>query len=155
MTISEFGAAGTRFESWVAYGVFLPVGLAALAAALLLLGDGPLEYARVGAATLAACLGIAYAGAGMAPINARGAPSNRRHTLHQLAGSFEYVGGPMALIYACEGPASIWLASAAVIAAVTALASTMSRWSPWAGALQRVADGTLWGSLLALAATLR
>ena len=151
MAISELGTRGSRFERLVSYAVFLPVGALAIGAALLLLRQGPYDPARIGTAALAACLGIAYIGAAIAPCKPHGAPLDAREVVHWTAAAVEYVGGPYALALAALGAVSGWLVVAATVALLAALACTVGTFVRWRGALQRVADGVLWGALVVLA----
>lgn len=141
-TISELGESGAAASMLVAHGLFLPFGLA-------MLGVGWLSHALSPAsATLAVCLGVGYVGAAVFPCDS-GSPlvGSWRQSLHNLAGGVQYVGGA----------AAIWRLGAlhwvfAVVAlAVGACAMLLSvrAVSPWRGAIQRVAELMLLGSLVA------
>jgi hypothetical protein len=92
-TISEIGESGARHERFVAWGLFLPIGLASLIVAWIARPASP------AVAALAACIGVGYVGAALCPCDP-GSPlwGSSRQTLHNLAGAVEYTGGGFALM---------------------------------------------------------
>lgn len=90
-TISELGEHGSPVEKQVAFGLFLPVGLAMACVAFAVRANEP-------AALLAAALAFGYAGGALFPIDA-GAPisGSWRNGAHNLAAGFSYVGAIAAL----------------------------------------------------------
>jgi hypothetical protein len=140
-TISELGEFGSPYQGVVSFGVFLPVGLALAAVAVML---RPTESM---AATLAACIAVGYLVAAVFPCD-RGSPMSGsfRQGLHNLGGGVEYFGGAYALLRLAEthGPqfrvAGIAVgASALLISAPTGVLR---------GAIQRVAEALLFGALI-------
>jgi len=85
-TISELGEQGSPIEKPVAFGLFLPVGLAATYVAFASRSNEP-------AALLAAALALGYIGGAFFPIDP-GAPmsGSRRNGIHNLAAGFSYIG---------------------------------------------------------------
>jgi len=147
-TISELGEIGAVHQRSVAYGVFLPVGLLALASA------GLLYAASQAAAGLAACIAVGYIGAALFPCDP-GSPvsGSARQGVHNLAGSIEYIGGGAAFLSLSHAQGDLYrlLGFVAIGAAVliTVLPSTSFR-----GLVQRVAEVCLFGGLVAVAGTL-
>ena len=85
-TISELGEHGCPIERQVAFGVFLPVGLAMACVAFV-------ERANEPAALLAAALSVGYIGSAFFPIDADAPMSGTwRNGAHSLAAGFSYVG---------------------------------------------------------------
>lgn len=139
-TISELGERGAPHERLVAYGLFLPVGLAMLLVASL---------AHSAVAALAVCIAAGYIGAALFPCD-RGSPmwgSMRQH-MHNLAGAIQYVGGGLALISISHGLGMPFrLAGFAVLAVAVALSILPER--AGRGAVQWLGELCLFGSLFA------
>jgi hypothetical protein len=145
-TISEIGETGSRDQRLVALGLFLPVGLVLLIVAALLQPKSP------AASMLALAIAIGYIGAAAFPCDP-GSPLSGtwRQSLHNLAGGIEYIGGGFALMtLARDLGAPFQIAGFIVLGAAIALSvlpSTQLR-----GAIQRVAELCLFGSLVGAAA---
>lgn len=140
-TISELGDYGSENQWLVAFGVFLPVGLALLGAAAFLKSQAP------AAAGLALCIGIGYLGAAVFPCDP-GSPMHGsvRQAVHNLAGAIEYLGGGLALMVLAEDfGTGFRMAGFGVFMAtfaLTVLPSTTLR-----GLVQRIAETLLFGAL--------
>lgn len=138
-TISELGEKGSVGQSWVSFGVFLPVGLT-LAIVAFRLQDTSLPQAL-----LATCLSVGYTVAAIFPCDP-GSPATGsvRQGIHNLGGGVEYVGGAFSLFWIAEslGP-SFRIAGFVVGAAMLALAAP----NPVRGLIQRVAEVGLLGGL--------
>jgi hypothetical protein len=138
-TISEIGEIGAPNQRFVAYGLFLPIGLALLLVAYLVNSASPV------AAMLALCIAIGYVGAAMFPCDS-GAPmfGTARHTLHMIAGAAEYVGGGFALMTLAESfDQPFKIAGFIVLGTAIALSFPHSL----RGIIQRIAEAFLFGSL--------
>jgi hypothetical protein len=141
-TISELGERGARHERLVAFGLFLPIGLALLLVAGLTAGpvDGAIP-------ALAACIAAGYLGAALFPCDP-GSPmfgSARQH-VHNLAGAVEYVGGGIALITIGDAFGHAFrIAGCFVLAAAIALCILPAK--AGRGAVQWLAELCLFGGL--------
>lgn len=138
-TISEIGEIGAPNQHFVAFGLFLPIGLVMLLVAYLVRPASP------PAATLALSIAIGYVGAAAFPCDS-GAPlfGTARHTLHVLAGAAEYVGGGVALMTLAESFGQPFeTAGFIVLGAAIALSFPHSI----RGIIQRVAEACLFGAL--------
>lgn len=141
-TISELGEAGAPRARLVAWGLFMPVGLAMAATFARHRSDAP------EAAALAACIAIGYVGAAIFPCDP-GSPlrGSTRQALHNLAGGIQYVGGGLVLL-ALGRQSAAWLWAAAVVGLAAALLS-WPRALGVRGGVQRVAEACLFGALSA------
>ncbi len=142
-TLSELGAYGAPAQRAVSWGVFLPVGLAMLAAAWAAWQRAP------PAGWLALALALGYLGAALFPCDP-GAPlrGSRRQELHSLAGAIEYagsIGALLALSAAREG-APYLVAAALVVIAVAAL--TLPALAHVRGAAQRIGEASAFAALV-------
>ncbi|GAB3355680.1 DUF998 domain-containing protein [Lysobacter tyrosinilyticus] len=144
-TISEIGEAGARHQRFVAFALFLPVGLLLLAVAYLVRQTSP------AVATLALCIAVGYIGAALFPCDP-GSPlfGSTRQAFHNLAGAVEYAGGGFSLMaIARDFGQPFQLAGFIVLG--TAIGLSVLPAGAGRGALQRIAEVCLFGSL-ALAA---
>lgn len=140
-TISEIGEIGSRHERFVAFGVFLPVGLLLLAVAYLARSPTP------AAGALALCISVGYIGAALFPCDP-GSPltGSSRQGVHNLAGAVEYVGGGFALMIIGQDfgqPFEL----AAFIVLVAAVGLSILPPAAGRGLLQRIAEACLFGCL--------
>lgn len=92
-TISEIGEIGASDQRFVAFGLFLPLGLLLLIIAWLAHPTSP------PVAALALCIAVGYIGAALFPCDP-GSPlfGSTRQAFHNLAGAVEYIGGGFALM---------------------------------------------------------
>lgn len=140
-TISELGETGARDQRFVAFGFFLPIGLALLLVAYLLRPHSP------AAAALALAIAIGYIGAAVFPCDP-GSPlaGSAKQSLHNLAGGIEYIGGGFALVtLARDLGAPFQVAGFVVLGAAVALSVLPS--ASMRGLVQRVAELCLFGGL--------
>lgn len=139
-SISEIGEAGAPDQRFVAFGLFLPVGLALLLVAWLL------RPALPAATALALCIAIGYLGAAAFPCDP-GSPlsGTARQALHNLAGGVEYIGGGFAFM-AISGTLGqpFKLAGFIVLGAAVAISVVPGHVR---GLVQRIAEVCLFGGL--------
>ncbi|MBC3832299.1 DUF998 domain-containing protein [Undibacterium amnicola] len=142
-TISEIGESGAHNQRFVAFGLFLPIGISLLIVAYLI------NTASPAAARLALCIAIGYIGAAVFPCDA-GAPlyGSVSHTLHFFAGAVEYIGGAFAMMTLAESLGEPFETAGYIVIGV---AIALSFPHPIRGLIQRIAELCLFGSL-ALAA---
>jgi hypothetical protein len=142
-TISEIGEIGAHNQRFVAFGLFLPIGISLLIVAYLV------NTAAPAAATLAICIAIGYLGSAVFPCDA-GAPlyGTVSHTLHFFAGAVEYIGGGIALMTLAESLGEPFETAGYIVIGV---AIALSFPHPVRGLIQRIAEICLFGCL-ALAA---
>jgi hypothetical protein len=141
-TISELGEYGSPDQQMVAFGVFLPIGLALLLAAFVL------QPRSAPSAGLALCIGIGYIVAAAFPCDP-GSPSSgsTRQALHNIGGGIEYFGGAYALLRLSESfgapfrAAGFFVAAAAIIISVPAVGRIR-------GIVQRFAEACLFAALV-------
>jgi len=140
-SISEIGETGAPDQRFVAFGLFLPVGLALLPVAWLV------RPALPAAAALALCIAIGYIGAAAFPCD-RGSPlsGTPRQAVHNLAGGVEYIGGGFALM-ALSGTLGQPFKLAGFIVLGAAIAISVVPSSPVRGLIQRIAEICLFGGL--------
>jgi hypothetical protein len=140
-SISEIGESGAPDQRFVAFGLFLPVGLALLLVAWLL------RPALPAAAALALCIAIGYLGAAAFPCDP-GSPlsGTLRQGLHNLAGGVEYIGGGFALM-ALSGALGQPLELAGFVVLGAAVAISLVPSNPVRGLIQRIAEVCLFGGL--------
>lgn len=140
-TISELGETGARDQHFVAFGLFLPVGLVLLAVAGLTFPAAP----AVGA--LALCVAVGYVGAASFPCDP-GSPwsGSPRQAIHNIAGAVEYVGGGFALMTIARELGQPFKAAGFVVLAAAAGLSMVPA-NLGRGMLQRVAEACLFGGL--------
>ena len=144
-TISELGevsATDRHFVAFVAFGVFLPVGLMLLVAAGLSRPlDGPL-------AALAGAIAVGYLVAAIFPCDV-GSPvsGTPRQAVHNAGGAVEYIGGGFALFTMAEtlGP---WFKAAGAVVLIAAVALTLLPARSVRGLIQRIAETVLFVALL-------
>jgi len=140
-TISELGETGARDQHFVAFGLFLPVGLLLLVVALLVRTSSP------PVAALALCIAVGYIGAALFPCDP-GSPmsGSGRQAVHNLAGAVEYIGGGFALMaIARDSGQPFKLAGFIVLGVAIGLSILPAR--AGRGILQRVAETCLFGCL--------
>ncbi|MFT3896923.1 MAG: DUF998 domain-containing protein [Thermomonas sp.] len=140
-TISEIGETGARDRRFVAFGVFLPVGLLLLLVAWFVCPASP------PVAALALCIAVGYLGAALFPCDP-GSPvsGSARQGVHNLAGAVEYIGGGFALMtIARESGQPYRLAGFIVLGVAIGLSIVPAR--AGRGILQRIAEASLFGCL--------
>ncbi len=142
-TISELGESGSVIQHQVAWLFFMPLALVLALLAYLLANSKP------ALAGLATCLAIGYAGACLFPCDP-GSPmqGSWRQQLHNLAGGIEYVGGAACLLQLAKTQGLIFQILALIIFALSLALSLLPK-SAWRGLMQRLAEGVLFGGLLA------
>lgn len=139
-TISELGHKGAADSKLVSWGLFFPVGVCLVAVWFIHRETAPL------AATLAAVMGIGYAGAALFPCDP-GSPwkGSVSQGLHNLAGGIQYVGGALVLWQLGQAD-GVFTALALVVAAGTLFVS-LAPLGRWRGAAQRAAELALFAGL--------
>ncbi len=144
-TISEIGEDGAPNQRFVAFGLFLPIGLLLLLVAYLVRPSSP------AAAVLASCIAVGYLGAAAFPCDP-GSPlsGTARQALHNLAGAVEYIGGGFALMTLAETFGQPFKLVGFVVLG-TAIALSFIPSNSVRGLIQRIAEACLLGGL-ALAA---
>lgn len=140
-TISELGESGARHQRFVAWGLFLPVGLVLLVVAWFARPTAP------AVAALASCIAVGYLGAALFPCDP-GSPlsGSPRQWLHNIAGAVEYTGGGFALMTIARdfGPP---FQVAGFVVLGTAVGLSVVPPGAGRGLLQRVAELCLFASL--------
>ncbi|MEO8011786.1 MAG: DUF998 domain-containing protein [Dokdonella sp.] len=140
-TLSEIGEIGSRDQRFVAFGLFLPIGVLLLLVAYLVF---PVSRAS---AALALCVAVGYVGAAVFPCDP-GSPMSGtpRQAAHNLAGAVEYAGGGFALMTLAEslGPA-FKIAGFVVLGSAIALSVVPA--NSVRGLIQRAAEMCLFGGL--------
>ena len=140
-TISEIGEIGAPDQRFVAFGLFLPIGLLLLAVAFLVRIESPAS------AALALCIAIGYLVATLFPCDP-GSPfsGTTRQALHNLGGAVEYIGGGFALMTIAESVGQPFKAAGFLVLgsaiALSFIPSTSVR-----GIIQRIAEACLFGGL--------
>jgi hypothetical protein len=140
-TISEIGEVGAPNQRFVAFGVFLPIGL------LLLLVAYFVQSVSTPSAVLALSIATGYLIAAAFPCDA-GSPvsGTARQAMHNLGGAVEYIGGGFALITIAERFGQPFKAAGFVVlgsaVALSILPSTSVR-----GIIQRIAEVFLFAGL--------
>lgn len=132
-SISEIGETGAPDQRFVAYGLFLPIGLE-----FAFVGFALRDHAQ--ASTLAYCVAAGYVVAAFFPCDP-GSPvfGSWRQGVHNLGGAVEYVGGGFSLVALGESlipmlrPAGFVVLGALI--AITVLPASLFR-----GLVQRVAE---------------
>lgn len=144
-SISEIGEIGAPNQRFVAFGLFLPIGLVLVLVAYLVRPASP------AATALALCIAIGYIGAAAFPCDP-GSPllGTRRQVLHNLAGAVEYAGGGFALMNLSQSFGQPFKAAGFVVLG-TVLALVVLPSNSVRGIIQRIAETWLFGGL-ALAA---
>ncbi|HVT33223.1 MAG TPA: DUF998 domain-containing protein [Rhodanobacteraceae bacterium] len=139
-TISEIGESGDRHERFVAFGLFLPIGLLLLVVAYVTRPTSPPVSA------LALCIAAGYLGAALFPCDP-GSPlsGSARQAVHNLAGAVEYIGGGFALMTIARDYGQPFQLAGFVVLGMAILMSVMP--SHGRGILQRVAEICLFGCL--------
>ncbi|MDO8439227.1 MAG: DUF998 domain-containing protein [Telluria sp.] len=146
-TISELGETGAPDQRLVAYGLFLPIGLAMGLVAWMVAPASPAT------AALAAAIAIGYLGAAQFPCDP-GSPisGSFRQAMHNLLGGVQYVGGALALMRLAEiDEIAFKAASFALFGTAILLTFLSSDGKGVRGLVQRVGEVVLFASL-ALAA---
>lgn len=140
-TISELGEVGDPNARLVAFGLFLPVGVALGIVALLVRETAP------AAGSLALCIAIGYIVAAFAPCD-RGSPlsGSTRQAVHNLGGAIEYAGGAAVLYRLAEtGGTPFLVAAGAVVVAIVVI--SVPALGAVRGLVQRIAEAALFGGL--------
>jgi hypothetical protein len=140
-SISEIGEIGAPNQRFVAFGLFLPIGLVLLLVAYLVRPASP------AAAALALCIAVGYIGAAAFPCDP-GSPlfGTARQVLHNLAGAVEYAGGGFALMKLAESFGQPFKAAGFVVLGATIALSVLPSNSV-RGIIQRIAESCLFGGL--------
>lgn len=140
-SISEIGEIGAPNQRFVAFGLFLPIGLVLLLVAYLVRSASP------PAAALALFIAIGYIGAAAFPCDP-GSPlfGTVRQALHNLAGAVEYAGGGFALMKLAESFDQPFKAAGFAVLG-TAIALSVLPSSSVRGIIQRIAEICLFGGL--------
>lgn len=140
-SISEIGEIGAPNQRFVAFGLFLPIGLVVLLVAYLVRPASPES------AALALCIAIGYIGAAAFPCDP-GSPlfGTARQVLHNLAGAVEYVGGGFALMTLGESFGQPFKGAGFVVLG-TAVALAVLPSNSVRGLIQRIAETCLFGGL--------
>ncbi|HPN80524.1 DUF998 domain-containing protein [Dokdonella sp.] len=140
-SISEIGEIGAPNQRFVAFGLFLPIGLALLLVAYLARPASP------AVAALALCVAIGYIGAAAFPCDP-GSPllGTARQVLHNLAAAVEYAGGGFALMKLSESFGQPFKAAGFVVLG-TAVALAVLPSNSVRGIIQRIAETCLFGGL--------
>nr|WP_315485809.1 DUF998 domain-containing protein [uncultured Undibacterium sp.] len=140
-SISEIGEVGAPDQRFVAWGLFLPIGL------LLLLVAYFARPASPTVAALALCIAIGYIGAAVFPCDP-GSPlfGTARQTLHNLAGAVEYAGGGFSLMTLSESLGQPFKLAGFVVLA-TAIGLSVLPSNSIRGAIQRIAEACIFGGL--------
>lgn len=139
-TISEIGEVGAPDQRLVAWGLFVPVGLAFVPGAILFQGAAP------AVAALCLCIAVGYLVAAVFPCDP-GSPvsGSARQGMHNLGGAVEYIGGGLALLAAAktfEEPGHI---AGYIVLGVAVALTVLPAGSP-RGLLQRIGEAVLFGS---------
>lgn len=152
--ISTLAERGSKGERPVSYGVFLPVGLAALALGVHLMAFRQ-DLLKACAALLAFSIATGYLAAVVAPLEPSGAVSTSaqrvRSWVHILGATLEYSGGALALMGATWLLPLPWatLTALGALAVVTsALVLVRPQLLPFRGAIQRAAEVALFCALI-------
>lgn len=141
-TISELGEVSAPDQRFVAFAVFLPVGMA------LLLTAAMLEPLSPPLAALAGAVAAGYVVAAFFPCDV-GSPATGtpRQAVHNLGGAIQYVGGGFALLTLAgsHGNGFKWAGAGVLVAAamLTVLPTRSLR-----GLVQRLAEAVLFLALL-------
>lgn len=140
-TISEIGEYGARHERFVAWGLFLPIGL------VLLLVAWMARPASPAVAALALCIAVGYLGAALFPCDP-GSPllGSSRQMLHNIAGAVEYTGGGFALMTIARESGQPFQAAGFIVLA-SAVGLSVVPAGAGRGLLQRIAELCLFGGL--------
>ena len=140
-TISEIGEVGSPHQRFVAFGLFLPIGLLLVAVGILVHAASPPT------AALAFCIAIGYIIAAAFPCDP-GSPfsGSTRQAIHNLGGAFEYIGGAFALMTLAESHDQPFRAAGFVVLGAAILLSVLPANSV-RGTVQRVAEVCLFGAL--------
>ena len=143
-TISELGEVSAPDQRFVALGLFLPVGLMLLAAAVLLLK--PLHAQPL--AALAGAVAVGYLMAAAFPCDV-GSPTSGtpRQALHNLGGAVQYIGGGFALFTLAE-TYGLWFKAAGAVVLIAAALLTLLPAKSARGLVQRIAEVALFAALL-------
>jgi len=139
-TISEIGEVGAPDQRLVAWGLFLPVGLAFLPGAILL------QNAVPAVAALCLCIAVGYLVAAVFPCDP-GSPvsGSARQGMHNLGGAVEYIGGGLALLAAAKAFDVPGRIAGYVVLAVAIGLTILPAGAP-RGLLQRIGELVLFGS---------
>lgn len=153
-TISELGETSAPDATWVAFGVFLPVGLSLLglgtllATGLTVAADAEIHEQRLWWSGLAAAIGCGYTIAAVFPCDA-GSPvrGSLRQDIHNLGGAIEYVGGGVAILK-LGAESQPLLSLGGYIVFFTAIGLTILPQRSFRGIVQRVGEVILVLSLI-------
>lgn len=141
-TISELGEVSAPSQRFVAFGVFLPVGVALLVTAAVLTSlHQPL-------AALAGTVAVGYVVAAFFPCDA-GSPKSGtpRQAVHNGGGAVQYIGGGFALLTIAETLGAVFRMAGAVVLIVAVLLTVLPAKSV-RGLIQRIAEVVLFTALL-------
>jgi len=142
-SISEIGETGAPDQRFVAYGLFLPIGMAMGLVAWMVAPASPAT------AALAAAIAIGYLGAAQFPCDP-GSPlaGSFRQAMHNLLGGVQYVGGALALMRLSEVQEVPFKAAGFILFGTVVILTFMpSGGKGVRGLVQRVGEVVLFGSL--------
>ena len=144
-SISEIGEVGAPDQRFVAFGLFLPIGMALLLVAYHVYPASP------STAALALCVATGYIGAAAFHCDP-GSPlfGTTRQALHNLAGAVEYAGGGFALMALAEHFGEHFKIAGFIVLGSTIGLSVISSNSV-RGIIQRIAEVCLFGGLASAA----
>ncbi|MBY0573214.1 MAG: DUF998 domain-containing protein [Undibacterium sp.] len=140
-TISEIGEIGAPHQRFVAFGLFLPIGLLLLVVAYLT------QSISSSSAALSLCIAIGYLVAAGFPCDP-GSPLSGtfRQAIHNLGGAVEYIGGGFALMAIAERLGQPFKAAGFIVLG-SAIALSFMPSTSVRGIIQRVAEVCLFGGL--------
>lgn len=149
-TISELGEMGAPHQRFVSLGLFLPIGAALLLIGLFLYRQASEEISDV-LGGLSICVGIGYIVAAFFPCD-KGSPlsGTTRQQIHNLGGFVEYAGSAFFLIQAADRLPSSWFDTIGYTVLAGAVLLSVQALFSWRGLIQRVAEVSLFGALIAL-----
>lgn len=140
-TISEIGEIDAPDQSFVAFGLFLPIGLVLLVIAFITQSASPQS------ATLALCIAIGYLTTAFFPCDP-GSPisGSARQAMHNLGGGIEYIGGGLALLALAKQLGQTFQFTGYLVLGCT-LALSIIPSTTIRGMIQRIAETSLFFSL--------
>lgn len=154
--ISELGASGTAYGELVSFGGFLPLGILL---AVLVVVAAPLANvkgaSRVGFWLFLGSQAVAYSSAAFAPCDigcpAEGSVSQDMHNLFGLL-TYLAAGAGLFLLSSARRPkARVMMIALGIAWLAIFFAMVDPAFASWRGALQRVAEIILWGTVLFIA----
>jgi len=140
-TISELGEIGAVDQQRVAWGLFMPIGVAFLLEAWLLRSTAPAGSA------VCLCIAVGYLIATAFPCDP-GSPisGSARQAVHNLGGAVEYIGGGFALLASAETFGLQARIAGFLVLAVAVALTILPQHAP-RGLVQRLGEIVLFGSV--------